>query len=79
MSDGLTEAKEKAGGPVGLARLLNEIGVEITSQAISQWQRIPPARVLDVERVTGVSRYELRPDLYPPPTDLAPPGSEVSP
>lgn len=39
-------------------------GLGITSQALSQWNRVPPARVLDVERITGVSKEELRPDLY---------------
>lgn len=36
--------------------------------AISGWlkrNRIPAERVLDVERITGVSRCDLRPDLYP--------------
>lgn len=37
----------------------------ITSQAVTQWRRIPAERVLDVERITGVPRHELRPDLYP--------------
>lgn len=28
-------------------------------------RRIPAERVLDVERITGISCHELRPDLYP--------------
>ena len=28
-------------------------------------RRIPGERVLAVERATGISRYRLRPDLYP--------------
>lgn len=47
----------------GTAALANWIGV--TSQAISQWKRIPPGRVIAIERATGVSRHDLRPDLYP--------------
>ena len=41
--------------------------VKVTPQAIGKWKRsrIPAERVLDVERVTGVSRHLLRPDLYP--------------
>lgn len=58
----LDRAKEAAGGAVGLARLL-----EITSQAITQWEQVPINRVFEVERVTGVSRYELRPDFFTPP------------
>lgn len=60
----LTRALELAGGPAGLARPL---GVSI--QAVSQWDEVPPLRVLAVERVTGVPRHELRPDLYPAPAD----------
>lgn len=35
-----------------------------TGQAISQWIKCPPHRVLQVEAATGVSRYRLRPDIY---------------
>ena len=49
-----------AGGPAALAGQLG-----ITRQAIDQWERVPVNRVLDVERITGVSRHELRPDIYP--------------
>lgn len=51
-----------AGGPTKLAE-----GLGVTRSAVSQWQRIPAERVLDVERITGVPRHELRPDLYPAP------------
>lgn len=44
-------------------KLAGYIGV--TPQAVSQWKRVPPSRVLAVERATGVSRHDLRPDLYP--------------
>lgn len=45
-----------------LARLLG-----VTPQAITKWKngRIPAERVLEIERVTGVSKHDLRPDLYP--------------
>lgn len=39
--------------------------LSISPSAISMWERVPAERVLDVERITGVSRHELRPDLYP--------------
>lgn len=50
-----------AGGPSALSR---QIG--ISPQAIGQWDKIPPARVLEIERITGISRHELRPDIYGP-------------
>lgn len=40
-------------------------GLKINSAAISQWDRVPAERVLDVESITGISRHDLRPDLYP--------------
>lgn len=61
--------KKRAGGVVGLASRLSEADPEnpITSQAVSQWRRVPAGRVLDVEAVTGVSRHDLRPDIFGPP------------
>ena len=53
-------ARDGAGGPTALGNALG-----ISPQAISQWGKVPAERVLDVERITGVSRHQLRPDLYP--------------
>ncbi|MDK4703873.1 Cro/CI family transcriptional regulator [Rhizobium sp. CNPSo 4062] len=53
-------AKLKAGGPAALAKALGGV----TSQAVSQWKKVPAERVLDVERITGISRHELRPDVF---------------
>ncbi|SEE13102.1 Putative antitoxin of toxin-antitoxin system, YdaS/YdaT [Pseudomonas coleopterorum] len=56
-------AAEAAGSQSALARVLG-----CTPQNIQRWcatGRIPAERVLTVERATGISRHELRPDLYP--------------
>lgn len=45
-------------------RLAEQLG--ITLQAVSQWKICPANRVLQVERITGVPKHELRPDYYPP-------------
>lgn len=39
----------------------------VNKSTVLRWEeeRVPAERVLDVERETGVSRHELRPDLYP--------------
>lgn len=67
MNHALKLAILKAGGSQGLA---NKLG--ITRQAVDQWDKVPPLRVLDVERVSGVPRHELRPDIYPaPPAEAA--------
>ena len=39
--------------------------LRINRSAISLWKRIPAERVIDIERLTGVPREELRPDIYP--------------
>lgn len=56
----LERAITLAGGLTKLAASLH-----ITKQAIAQWDEVPPLRVLEVERASGVSRHDLRPDLYP--------------
>jgi DNA-binding transcriptional regulator YdaS (Cro superfamily) len=38
----------------------------ITRQALSQWRRVPHERVLEIEKLLGVSRSVMRPDIYPP-------------
>ena len=57
----LKKAIEKAGGATALAKSLN-----ITTQAISQWKKVPASRVLQVEAATlgAVTRHELRPDVF---------------
>jgi DNA-binding transcriptional regulator YdaS (Cro superfamily) len=60
--EALQRAIQSAGTGADLARQLR-----VTPQALSQWRRVPPLRVIDVERATGVPRYELRPDVYPAP------------
>lgn len=57
----LGRALAVAGGTKALADQLN-----ISQAAVSQWQRVPVERVLEVERRTGIPRHELRPDIYPP-------------
>ena len=42
--------------------------LNISQQAVSQWVKagkVPAGRVLDVERITGISRHILNPVIYP--------------
>lgn len=68
--DGLKEAISVAGSSHKLARSLG-----ISAQAIWEWKKpgreIPPPRVIEIERITGVSRSKLRPDLWPREGDAA--------
>ena len=38
-------------------------GLGITRGAVALWGKIPLSRVPDVERITGFSRQQLRPDF----------------
>lgn len=62
MLDIVKRAAEKAGG---VTKLASEIGVKHPS--LHSWKQIPANRVRDIERVTGIPDYELRPDLFRPP------------
>lgn len=56
------------GSQVALAKALKLPGKN-PSMTVSNWKErgVPAERVLDIERATKgfVTRYELRPDLYP--------------
>lgn len=57
----MLKAIKQVGGPAALGRAIGT-----TRQAISQWTRVPHNHVLTIERMSGVPRHELRPDIYPP-------------
>jgi DNA-binding transcriptional regulator YdaS (Cro superfamily) len=63
--DALRAAVAAVGSQSALARL-----VGVTQPAVSIWLRkgdaLPPEHVIAVEAATGVSRHDLRPDIYPP-------------
>lgn len=54
------QAIDAAGGTAALA-----LGLGIQAPSIYSWRRVPAVRVLAVEALTGISRHELRPDIYP--------------
>jgi DNA-binding transcriptional regulator YdaS (Cro superfamily) len=45
------------------------VALGISGEAVNNWKRVPVERVLEVEKITGVPREELRPDIYPPADD----------
>ena len=56
----LTRCADSVGGMAKLAAALG-----LTRQAVYLWRkRIPAERLVDVERVTGIPRRELRPDIF---------------
>lgn len=63
--EALTEAIKAVGTQQSLA---DQLGIK--SASISEWKargRVPAERVLDIEAATGVSRHDLRPDIFGPP------------
>lgn len=39
-------------------------GLGLTRSAVVKWPRVPAEYVVRVEKITGISREKLRPDLY---------------
>ncbi len=39
-------------------------GLGITSAAVYAWPEVPLDRIADVERLSGIPREQLRPDIY---------------
>jgi DNA-binding transcriptional regulator YdaS (Cro superfamily) len=61
---GIEKVIEKLGSQKALAEALN-----VSTMAISKWVsigKVPADRVLNVEKLSGISCHELRPDIYPP-------------
>ena len=50
-------------GERGLATKLAK-ALKLDLSAISKWSRIPADHIVAVERISGIPREELRPDLY---------------
>ena len=59
-SAALSRAVAAAGGAV---RLGHQLGLHVAS--VTAWTFCPAGRVAEVATITGVSRNDLRPDLFP--------------
>lgn len=55
----IENACEEAGGMRALGRAMG-----IPYQSIQAWKEIPAQHILTIERVTGIPREQLRPELY---------------
>ena len=62
--EALKKAIDLAGGQTQVAKKCNT-----TQQRVWNWinrdKKLPAEYVLTIEKLTGVSRHELRPDIYP--------------
>jgi DNA-binding transcriptional regulator YdaS (Cro superfamily) len=75
MESPLQKAIDLAGGKIALALAL---GLDRT--AVYSWKECPHERVLPVSELVGwsVTPHQLRPDLYPNPTDALPQAKEAA-
>lgn len=66
---GIEKAIQKSGSSSALGFALG-----VTKMAVSFWRKngVPSSRVIKIYDATGVTPHELRPDLYPNPTDGLP-------
>lgn len=53
----------------------------VTAQSVTKWRKqVPAERVLEIERLTGISRHEIRPDVFGhEPTPIAREGIHTPP
>jgi len=58
--EALAEAVRRAGGIVAVARHFN-----IDHAVVARWKVVPAPGAIELERLTGVSRHALRPDVFP--------------
>jgi DNA-binding transcriptional regulator YdaS (Cro superfamily) len=58
--EAFAEAVRRAGGPVAVGCHFN-----IDHTAVASWKVVPAQRAIELERLTGISRHALRPDVYP--------------
>jgi DNA-binding transcriptional regulator YdaS (Cro superfamily) len=70
--EALQRAIDVAGGQSALAASVNEFSSirKINQSHVWNWlnrgkKGVPPEFVIPIEKVTGVHRHELRPDIYP--------------
>ncbi len=68
MKEAFEQAIKKAGGQSALARKLSSPAKKVSQQRLWHWLQVkgvcPAELVLQVEEITGVSRYSLRPDVF---------------
>jgi len=59
MASGMELLRERRGMVAEVAR-----GLGLTRAAVGKWVRVPAEHLIAVERITGIPREALRPELY---------------
>jgi len=71
----LKERKDRGQTIASKQALAGEIGIK--KQAFAYWRnRVPVDHVLQIERLLGLDRTEIRPDVYPPADRVKPSGKK---
>jgi DNA-binding transcriptional regulator YdaS (Cro superfamily) len=69
MKDLLIAAVDQAGGYSAVAaQLKSKNGKPVSRQAVWEWvnkTEVPATRVVELERIIGVPRHQIRPDVFP--------------
>ena len=73
----IEKAVRAAGGQSALARMIGVRQSNIWNWINRDRQGVPPHHVLSVEKATGVSRFELRPDIFDSSTGVPPPAPDL--
>ena len=58
------EAWAETKGGINLSWLGEQLRPPLTRAAVSAWTKVPAERVLEVARIAGMPREQLRPDLF---------------
>jgi DNA-binding transcriptional regulator YdaS (Cro superfamily) len=61
----ITEAVEAIGGQVALAKMLG-VNPSLISQWVTGRLKVAARHVLAIEAASGISRHDLRPDVFGP-------------
>lgn len=63
--EALSRAIAAAGSQAALASKIGVSQAHVSYWLVSSKSGVPANKVIDIERATGVSRHDLRPDIYP--------------
>lgn len=64
--EALQRAIDAAGNQTRLAELIGTTQSHISYWLLNSKRGVPAEHAMDIERATGISRHELRPDIFGP-------------
>ena len=70
-NEALSKAIEIAGRQAALEAKIGVSQAHVSYWACKSKKGVPSEHVMAIEAATGISRHELRPDIYPVPSEAA--------